>query len=468
MQSNPYFLITFAITLLAMVVLAFSGRSKAGSRDFSLGGRRSGPWHVSGAITGTLVGGASTIGTAQLAFMYGLSAWWFTLGAGIACLFLGLFLAVPLRHAHIETIPQFISLHHGERARIVASLFSALGMFIQIVAQLLACGAILAALFGLSLVWSALLASIMVAIFTFGGMRGAGMLGLVKLCLIYLTMLTAGWLAYRLGGGWSGYQSALPAQPWFSLFGYGVKEGLSDLFSMLVGVISTQTYLQAVFSARSTSSARSGALLSAVLIPPLGLFGVVVGLYMRRTMPDTQSALALPTFILNQFPPALAGLAFATLLIAAIGTAAGLALGVATTLRVDVIGSRQLAGVSDHNLRRLITTAVVGGAFVLLLVNLGSAIMEWSFLSMGLRGATLCFPLLFAVLLPKGGLRRAGALSIFIAPVCVVVAGLLKFEIIPPLYLGLGVSLALMGGGLILSAATTKMKLVKKSDNSQK
>lgn len=468
MQSNPYFLFTFAVTLLAMVVLAFSGQSKAGSRDFSLGGRRSGPWHVSGAITGTLVGGASTIGTAQLAFMYGLSAWWFTLGAGIACLFLGLFLAVPLRHAHIETIPQFISLHHGDRARVVASLFSALGMFIQIVAQLLACGAILAALFNLSLVWSALLASIMVAIFTFGGMRGAGLLGLVKMCLIYLTMLTAGWLAYSHGGGWSGYRGALAADPWFSLFGYGVKEGLSDLFSMLVGVISTQTYLQAVFSARSTSSARSGALLSALLIPPLGLFGVVVGLYMRRTLPDMQSALALPTFILDQFPPALAGLAFATLLIAAVGTAAGLALGVATTLRVDVIGSRQLAGVSEHNLRRLITTAVVAGAFVLLLVNLGSAIMEWSFLSMGLRGATLCFPLLFAVLLPKGGLRRAGVLSIFIAPVCVVVAGLLKVEIIPPLYLGLGVSLALMAGGLILSSATTKMKLVKKTDIDQK
>ena len=87
---------------------------------------------------------------------------------------------------------------------------------------------------------------------------------------------------------------------------------------------------------------------------------------------------------------------------------------------------------------------------------------------MGLRGATLCFPLLFAVLLPKGGLRRAGALSIFIAPVCVVVAGLLKVEIIPPLYLGLGVSLALMSGGLILSLSTTKMKLGKKSDIEQK
>ena len=39
-----------------------------------------------GAIIGTLVGGSSTIATAQLAYTFGMSAWWFTLGAGIACL----------------------------------------------------------------------------------------------------------------------------------------------------------------------------------------------------------------------------------------------------------------------------------------------------------------------------------------------------------------------------------------------
>lgn len=333
------FMLAFLFTLGGIVYFAWGGKSKAeNSTDFSLGGRKASSWNVFGAISGTLVGGASTIGTAQLAYMYGLSAWWFTLGAGLACLFLGLFLAIPLRQSGVETIPQFISRYYGEPARIAASLYSAIGMFIQIVAQLLACGAILAVLFDLSMLWSALISAIMVILFTLGGgMKSAGVTGLIKMALIYITMLASGWLAYRQAGGWDAIQATFPDFPWFSMFGYGTREGLSDLLSMIVGVVSTQTYLQAIFSAADTGSARRGALLNAAIIPPLGLLGILVGLYMRQQSPDLDSALALPLFIVQNFPSAFAGIAFATLLIAAIGTASGLALGVATTLKIDII-----------------------------------------------------------------------------------------------------------------------------------
>ena len=331
---------------------------------------------------GTLVGGASTVGTVQLAFLYGLSAWWFTLGSGLACLFLGLAVAPALRKGMVETIPQFISRFHGERARVWASIFSALGMFVHIVAQLLACGAILATLFDLSILTGAILSSLLVAIFTLaGGMRSAGVLGLVKLLLLYLTMMTAGVLAFSLTGGWTGMRSAFPEYPWFSPFGYGVKEGTSDLVSMLVGVISTQTYLQAVFSARNESVARRGALISAVLIPPLGIMGISVGLFMRHAHPQIDSARALPAFLLEHFPPVLSGAAFAALLIAAVGTASGLTLGVGTTLKVDILSKLKMSGKNELAVSRLITLGVLLAALGILLFNLHSAIMRWSFLS---------------------------------------------------------------------------------------
>ncbi len=339
MPVSPSFLLAFALTLVAMAWLALTGgRGVRGGADFSLAGRKAGSWHVAGAIMGTLVGGASTIGTAQLAFLFGLSAWWFTLGAGIACLLLGLFLAGPLRAGEAETIPQFISRYHGERARVAASLFSSLGMFVHIVAQLLACGALLSTLFGFGLLPAALVSAGLIGLTVFaGGMQGAGTFGLAKLFLLYLTMVGAGVLAWRLAGGWEGLRGTFPVYPWFSLFGYGVREGVNDLLSMLVGVISTQTYLQAVFSARDRRAARAGALWSALLIPPLGLFGIAVGLYMRQADPFLASVKALPAFLQGHLPPLFAGAAFAALLIAAVGTGAGLTLGVATTLRVDVL-----------------------------------------------------------------------------------------------------------------------------------
>lgn len=461
-MTDPLFLFSFFLTLAVIICTAWSRKTKAhDSVDFSLGGRRAGPWNVFGAITGTLVGGASTIGTAQLAFIWGISAWWFTIGAGLSCLFLGCFLALPLRQSKVETIPQFISRYHGERARVCASLFSATGMFIQIVAQLLACGAILSVLFDWRLITSATVSSLLVLLFTLsGGMKSAGLTGLIKMILIYLTMVVAGLLVINKSGSLQQLRMHFPDYPWFNLFGYGTSQGISDLLSMVVGVISTQTYLQAVFSARDCNTARKGAFLSALFIPPLGFFGILVGLYMKKTFPDLQSALALPAFISHYMPGALAGVAFATLLIAAVGTASGLTLGVATTLKVDVFHAAFRSVRRELALFRVLTTLIVLGAFILLLFNLGSAIMDWSFLSMGLRGATLFFPIIFAVFFQKYDLRLAGALSIFIAPMSVIVCGLMKFQQVQPLYLGLGISLS-----IFLCAFVPRKKQISRDDS---
>jgi SSS family solute:Na+ symporter len=445
---SPSFLLAFAATLAGLALIAWRPQLRSAT-DFTLAGRAAGPWHVAGAIMGTLVGGASTLGTAQLAFRFGLSAWWFTLGAGLACLLLGLFLAGPLREGEVTTIPEFIARYYGERARVAASLFSAVGMFIHIVAQLLAAGALLSALFGWSPAAAALAAAGLVALITLGGMRGAGPLGLAKLILLYGVMLFAGSRALGLSGGWSALTGALPAFPWFSLFGYGVGAGLNDLLSMLVGVVSTQTYLQAIFAARDRRAARQGALLSALLIPPLGLCGIAVGLAMRLSRPELDSVQALPAFLTQHFPPALAGIAFAALLIAAIVTASGLTLGAGTTLQLDVLARFGRGGTELKRLR-LVSLGVLLSALALLLFNLGSTILQWSFLSMGLRGATLCLPLLAAVFLRGRAPARAGALAIFLAPAGTVAAGLAGWPPIPPLYPGLGLALFLLLAGFWL------------------
>ncbi len=450
MSFPPSFAVAFALTILAMGALAFFGARATNAADFTLGGRACGAWSVAGAIMGTLVGGASTIGTAQIAFLFGLSGWWFTLGAGLSCLFMGLFLTGPLRDAQVETIPQFIAGRYGEGARSAASLFSSAGMFVHIVAQVLAGGAILTALFGFSAATAAIVCFALIALAVVGGgMKGAGPFGLAKLLLLYLTMAGAGIGAWVLLGGWEGVR-ALPREPWLSLFGYGTAAGINDLLSMLVGVVSTQTYLQAVFAARDRRAARTGAFLSALLIPPLGLFGVAVGVHMRQVAPQIESVQALPAFLHLYFPPVLAGAAFATLLLAAVGTAAGLALGVTTTLRLDVMARLRPGRLSELALYRMLTLAVLAAALLLVLGNLGSAIIAWSFLSMGLRGATLFLPLMAAIFLREAIPRRAVTLSIFIAPACVLAAGLIGGPGFASLYFGLGASLMIILGGRLL------------------
>ena len=84
-------LIMSATLLIVIGGGIYAARAVKTAEGYSLGGRSSGAVMVAGSIAGTVVGGGATIGTAQLAYSAGLSAWWFTLGSGIAFIIMGLF-----------------------------------------------------------------------------------------------------------------------------------------------------------------------------------------------------------------------------------------------------------------------------------------------------------------------------------------------------------------------------------------
>jgi SSS family solute:Na+ symporter len=82
--------------------------------------------------------------------------------------------------------------------------------------------------------------------------------------------------------------------------------------------------------------------------------------------------------------------------------------------------------------------------------------MQWSFLSMGLRGAAVCLPLLAATLLGERTPRLGGALAIFLAAPTVLIAGMLRWTVVPPLYLGLLVSTLVMAAGWLAERAGSR------------
>ena len=95
--------------LLITAVGIYSGKKVKSEKDFAVGGRQASARLISGALMGTLVSGAATVGTAQLAFQFGFSAWWFTLGGGIALAVLGVFMARSFWESKVETLPQYLA-----------------------------------------------------------------------------------------------------------------------------------------------------------------------------------------------------------------------------------------------------------------------------------------------------------------------------------------------------------------------
>jgi len=442
-------IIGMVVTLLLIVGTGiYAGTRIKGEKDFSGASRKAGSAVVAGTIMGTLVGGSSTIGTAQLAFRYGLDGWWFTLGAGIACLFLGTFMLGPLYRSNKSTIPQYLTDTYGDAIGPIASVFTSIGIFINVIAQGLAAVALLTSMAHVGPTVALVISTALVLAYVLaGGLQGTGIVGTIKLTLLYGAVIAAGGIALYKFGGISGLLEAFPEHfPWFSLFGRGFSLDFAAGFSLVVGVLSTQTYIQAVLSARSFAQARKGALISAFFIPPVGIGGILVGMYMKAhiaSFPGLKSADVLPTFILHYMPPLLGGVVLATLLVAVVGTWAGLNLGISTMLTRDIY-KRYIDKKADDKkallVQRVLILSLCAITIVAVSSNLGGLILGFSFLSMGLRGCSALFPLLGAMFFKRFVTPVAGISAAVLGPLTDLIWHLVYPKGLDPLYPGLVVS----------------------------
>lgn len=413
---------------------------------------------VSGLIIGTLVGGSSTIGTAQLAYSYGMSAWWFTLGGGIACLILAVFYAKPLRKTGCFTLVEILSEEYGNRVGFSVSLLSSVGTFINIISQLIASVAVIEVIFPQLPIQVTVTISVvfMIIYVVFGGTTGAGKVGALKTLLLYTAMIACGIMVLNLSGGSTLFINLVnkidnPQNVhFFSLFARGINKDLGACLSLILGVVSTQTYAQAIFVGKSDRASIKGSLLSAFLIPPIGIGGILVGLYMRASNPTLSSKNVLMTFVIGEMPPLLGGIILGALFIAVIGTGAGLALGVVTTIKNDVIqriSSRLYSEKGEFVLSQILIVLTLTFAGILSTGSLGDIILEFAFMSMGLRGAVIFAPLCGALWF-SGKIDSKYVLSAVVAaPTCVLLFNTVIKISFDSLFIGIIVSIVIMGIG---------------------
>ena len=404
MELSMVHLVSLVLTLiLTMLPGIIASRRIKSADDYNVGGRSAGVGIVAGSIIGTIVGGAATVGTAQLGFKLGLTAWWFTLGSGIALLIMAAFYAKPLRASGLTTVAEFLVTNYGKPAGWLATVSSCAGIFFSIVASTLTALHLVAGIFGVNLYISALLILLITAGFVFlGGISGSGMAGIIKIILIFASIFVGGVLAYGDLGGSAGLTAALPAQPWFSLFGRGVEDGLFSLCSMIVGVISTQTYVQALFSAKDSKTAAVGCVTAACLVIPVGLPSVMIGMFMHINHPEINSIDALPLYLSTYLPDWLGGIGLAALLLSALGSIAGLALGIGTMISRDIISKLWHSATAVNILwaSRFSVLLAAAAAIVFVFFHLDSSVLEWNYLSMALRGSGIFLPLTFCVFFP--------------------------------------------------------------------
>ena len=468
--------------VLIEVVGILSSRKVKTADDFSRAGGKAGTWVVCGTIMGTLIGGQSTVGTAQLAFTYGISAWWFTLGAALGCVALAIGYVIPLRRSDCTTLLEVVSKEYGKKAEVLGSVLCSLGMFVSVVAQILSSSALLMTLFPVKFYLAAVISCLIMMMYVvFGGLWSAGIGGIVKLILLCISALAGGIIVLSLTDGYHGIMTSVEEvmnsfvetygrvseeyiqDRYNNLLARGAAKDIGSGLSVILGVLATQSYAQGIWAAKTDSAARKGALYSAILTIPIGAACVLIGLYMRghyvtaeelnvlvesgRNLPENigvmaTTAQAFPLFITHCMPEFLGGIVLGTLLITIIIGGSGLTLGSSTILVRDVFMKiNPSLKESSKNLKvsRLTIIVILLMSVIVAATFSGSFINDLGFLSMGLRSTAVFIPLTLALFFSKRFKYQWIIISIIAGTAALILAQILKLPV-DGIFVGLGVS----------------------------
>lgn len=428
-------MLAVGIIIMCLIVagVGFVSKLKVKSAsDFVVASRSSSSVMVSGALLCSLVGSSSTVGTAEAAFKYGMTAWWQTLGSGIGTIIMAYLIAgFFYRKSEKDgtaTIPQFLVHTYGPKLGILVALFGAGAVFLSTISQTKGFAALVSSMLpGVSINVACGLCIIMVLLFiVFGGIFGTSYGGLIKMGAMYIGLIAATVVAINLSGGYgamvSTSDSLFGAEGWHwrNLFSRGILNDSGTAISYFLGITCTQSYIQATLSAKDIKAARNGSILAGLICIPVGLLAIAVGLYMKASFPDMTPSQVLPQFILMKFSPLAAGLIIGALLLNILGSSAGLTLGLVTNIVRDVVAKLRKKEYSDKQMLMALRVGVFLSCCLnafFAMTNAGVLIQNLVSFSQNIRVCTNFVPMMFAIYYKGTKTHEAGFAAVLVGPV---------------------------------------------------
>lgn len=299
-------------------------------------------------LAGLAVGGASTVGVAQRAYSFGISAGWYNAAWAFGAVLMGVLAAGRYRKMEVSTLPELFEKHYGTSGRVLGVIGQLVIQVVITSLQYVAGGAILSALLPELFDFQTgmfVTAAVFIGITLIGGLWAAGITNIINVILIYVGVVTGAMLLFSDAidhvGGFdqltAHLESLTPANPGFELGALGAPLILAWFLIMGVTAFGTQAVVQISFASKTPGAARGGFLLGGLIILPVGFISALIGISAAVFHPGLENtAEALPLTVLD-LNPVLAGLILAGLWAADVSTACGLLLGSATLVVGDII-----------------------------------------------------------------------------------------------------------------------------------
>lgn len=369
--------------------------------SFALAGRQLGPLMIAMTITGSAIGGAATVGTAQNAFSHGISAGFYTVGWACSALLMSLIASKKVRKIRCTNVADQFGMKYGKKFTLAVACVMSIAVTMNCANQTVSSGSLLTGLMpGVLNIKTCMIISVVLffVIAMLGGLFGGAACNIINVIVIYIGLVIACVFAIKCNGGIETINKNLaavstPEQPmsqWWNLVsGVGAGGIVFWLVNFMTGCCNTDIMVQSTSSAKNSKIAKQGILLGALFIAPAGYGGAVLGTIAKASFPTLKNAaLALPT-VFTTLPDWVGGLCLAGLWAAVVSTATCLMIVVSTIITNTIIVDHfkpNMDNKTKTRVQRIIVTvvAVVMTLIAFTLKSIIGTVMQLSSFTSGL------------------------------------------------------------------------------------
>lgn len=473
---NIYLLVVVAyfglITLISLLTKKMASRSAA---DYLIAGRNLGVVACAVVVASEWLGGMSTIGVSERAFLSGtMQPILYNISTALGMIIIGYTVARHYRDNNVHTVSEMLVNLFGRRARKVSAVAFLFAYVVLAFVQLQTASSVISAMFGTPWLYSVIISSVVITIYTYiGGMHALAITGIIHVITMFIGIGVASWIGISDVGGFAGLKSTLmdptvmgenvSPENLYNPFSGGLSYAWSLILGGVLGGMAGQASIQPIFAARSAAIAKKAAILSSLIIAPFGIMVALLGLVAKTgkffdvttvASPLWNAAtgainpkMVLPTLMVTPefIHPVLGGIALAGILAAILSTVGPVNFAVVTIATKDIYHGIINKKALD---KKLISTA----RKLVILVNLitiplayysTGAILSMAYISYGIRaiGAIVIVMGIYQRgWISTDGVRWAffgGTLAVFIN----IIAGLLGLWKIEDTYMAIGAAI---------------------------
>lgn len=327
-SSQIWLVASVAIYMVFMLGIGFwTSRKIRNTKDYIIAGGKMGWWLSVGTIFATWFGAETCMGSSRAAFEKGiLGVIADPFGAGLCLILAGLFFAKVFHAMNAETIVDFFEKRYGKKVAAGLSILYIPVYLGWVGGQLLAFGIILHSLTGLPVMFSVLISTAVVILYTYwGGMWADAVTDLYQMIFILLGLLILFPVLVRDLGGFSSVMAKIPESSFYFYPHTGSKLTWLNYAQawMMVGIgsLPAQDLFQRMMAPKTASMARNASILSGVMYMVIGLIPVLLGIFGRIALPSNSGESILIDLAQKYLPLPLMALMIGALLSAIMSSA---------------------------------------------------------------------------------------------------------------------------------------------------